>query len=104
VLLRKARENQDRQVGCPGLDRGERIDAALVRHRKVHHQDVDLALPDDVHGFSPVRRFRHHGQVDLLRKKLAQASPNDGVVVDDGDSDHDGTRLDGRSVSGVAQV
>ena len=36
----------------------------------------------------PFDGLGHDGEIDLLGEELAQAGANDGVVVDDGDSDH----------------
>ena len=38
--------------------------------------------------FAAVRGLGDDGEVDLLGEELTQAGANDGVVVDDGDSDH----------------
>ena len=35
-----------------------------------------------------IRRFGDHREIDLLGKKLSKTGANDGVVVDDGNSDH----------------
>jgi hypothetical protein len=67
---RETGQNQHRQVGRAGLDRGERVDAALVGHREVHDEDVDLALADDVDGFAAVRGLGHDREVDLLGEEL----------------------------------
>jgi hypothetical protein len=86
--LGETRQNEDRQVGRARLDRGERVDAALVGHRQVHDEDVDVALADDVDRLAAVRRLGDDLKVDLVGEVLAQPGANDGVVVDDGDSDH----------------
>jgi len=49
---------------------------------------TSTSLADDVDGFAAIRGLGHDREIDLLGKELAQAGANDGVVVDDGDSDH----------------
>jgi len=104
VFLGKTGQNQHRQVRRARLDRRERVDAALVGHRQVHDEDVDLPLPDDVDGLATVRSLRDDLQVDLLGEELLQAGANDGVVVDDGDSDHGGDLGKARTWRGDASL
>ena len=54
----------------------------------LHPEDVDIALADDVDRFATVRRLGDDLKVDLVGEVLTQPGANDGVVVDDGDSDH----------------
>jgi len=53
MLFRITAQDQHRQVGRTGPDRGQRIDAALIGHRNVHHDHVDFAPAHDVQGLAP---------------------------------------------------
>jgi hypothetical protein len=63
-------------------------------HRQVHHHHVDLAAAHQIDRFAAVGGLAGHAQVDLLGKELPQSGADDGVVVDDGDTDHGALLVD----------
>ncbi len=53
-------------------------------------QDVDAALADEVEGLAAVRRFSAHDLRSTCSAKiLTQAGTHDGMVVDDGNTNHE---------------
>jgi hypothetical protein len=90
MLLWKAAQDQHREVGRAGADRRQRIDAALIGHRDVHHYHVDLALAHDVQRLASVGRLGNDVEVGLIGEELAQPGAHHGMVVNDGNSDHGG--------------
>jgi hypothetical protein len=96
VLLGKAREDEHRQVRRPRLDGGERVDPALVGHGQIHQEHVDVSLADEVQCFAAVGGLPRHLEIDLILEILAQAGAHDGMVIDDGDTNHGLHRVKGR--------
>ena len=74
-------------------DRSERVDAALVGHRDVEQDHVDAALAHDVQRIAAIGRLGDDLEVDLVGEELPQSGPDHGMVIDDGNSDHDAALL-----------
>ncbi len=88
MFFRKTAQNQHRQVGGARADSGQRIDAALARHRNVEQNHIDLALAHDLERLAAVGRLGDDDEIDLISKELAQAGANHRMVVDNGNSNH----------------
>ena len=88
VHLGKAAEDQYRQVGESRLDRRQGVNPALVGHRDVQQQHVDLAAAGQLQRLFAVAGLARDAQIHMLGQILGQAGTHDGVVVDDADSDH----------------
>ena len=88
MFFGEAAEDQHWQVRGAGPDGRQRVDTALVGHGQVHHQHVDIARPHQFQGLSAGGGFACDLQVHLVREKLTKSGANDGVVVNDGNSNH----------------
>jgi len=88
LLLGVHAENQHGQAGVFLLDQLECVDAVAVGHRDVHQHDIPLAGAHHLHGLDAVLGFAGHGEVGRVREDLAQALPDDRVIV--GNQDPDG--------------
>ena len=84
----KAAEDQHGQVGTARLDGGERIDAALVGHRQVHEQHVEVAAAHELEGLAAVGGFAGDTQVDVVGQELPEPGANDRMIVDDHNANH----------------
>ena len=81
------REDQYLCFGGRRAGRRDGLDAALPRHDDVHQDHVGLLSPRLEDGVPGVAGLADDLDVGLGLEHLAQAAPNDGVVVDDQDAD-----------------
>jgi hypothetical protein len=88
VLFGVAAQDQDAHVRRLGADHGQRVDAALSRHRKVHDQHVQFRGAHQFDGLAPAGCFTRHAQVHVLGEELPEARSHDGVVVHNSNFDH----------------
>ncbi len=89
VLLGESTEDQNGQIGRARADGGEHFHTTLVRHREVHHHHVDLTLAHDREGALTVGCLGNHEEIRLVRKKLPQPGPDERMIVDYRDANHD---------------
>ena len=88
VRLGEAAEDEHGQVRTPCLDGRERVDAALVGHREVHQQHVEIAAADELQRLAAVGSLARDAQVDVVGQELPEAGANDRMIVDDHNANH----------------
>ncbi len=63
------------------------LDSAHRRHVQIHDDDVRRQLPDEAHRLAPVCALADHLERALLLEEVAQARPEEIVVVHEQDAD-----------------
>ena len=88
MLFRVAAQNQNAHIGRLGADHGQRVNAALARHRQVHDQDVQLHIAHQINRLAPAGRLADHAQIDVVGEKLFQPRTHNGMVINNSNFDH----------------
>ena len=81
------REDQDLGLGGVLKNLWSRLDAALSRHDDVHQDHVGVLGPRLEHGVLGIAGLPDDLDVGFGLEHLAQATPDDGMVVDDQNAD-----------------
>src|SRR5206468_10561371 len=81
------REDEDLHVWMLVEDLGRHLDPALPAEDDVHEHDVGLGAPGLEDRLAGVARLAHRLDVIFRAEEHAQPGPDDGVVVDDEDTD-----------------
>src|SRR5699024_6349871 len=89
-LVLTHREHDDTHLGYCGADTGACLWPGGDRHHHVHEHHVGFGLTGEADGFLPVPGFPHHCDVGLGGEDGHKATSEQGVVVDDKDTDRIG--------------
>ena len=81
MFFRIAAQDQDADIGRLRTDHGECINSALTRHGQVHDENIQFNIANQINRLTPTCRFTDNAQIHLIRKKLLQSRPHNGMVI-----------------------
>ncbi len=80
-ISREGRENDDARRGLLASDCNDGIQAAHVRHLKIHQCHIRIELPVKLHRFPAVRSFSHQLHIGLGGYQSSNPGSQQGMVV-----------------------